>query len=238
MLIFGKRSVIERLKTNPKSILNLYFQEGFEIPEIHNLSRRNKIPTRILFSKKFLKLSRGTLTQGVIAEVERYQYQDIESVFTQATYKKAVLICLDRITDPQNLGAILRICACLGDFFVILPKHESVEINETVIKVACGAENHVPVCRVTNLAHVIRKAKDQGYFIAAAVTQGGEDLRLAKLGFPLCIIFGSEGKGIREGLLKQIDYKLTLPMQGVGLSLNVAMSVGIFCYEAYCQRKM
>jgi 23S rRNA (guanosine2251-2'-O)-methyltransferase len=236
MLIFGKRSVIERLKTNPQSVLNLYFQEGFDNPEIHKLARRNKIPTRNLFSRKFLKLSRGALTQGVIAEVERYKYQDIENIFAGATHRKATLICLDRITDPQNLGAILRICACLGEFSVILPKHESAEINETVMKVACGAENYVSVCRVTNLAHVIKKAKNQGYCTAATVTQGGEDLRLAKLNFPLCIIFGSEGKGIREGLLKHIDYKLTLPMQGVNLSLNVAMTVGIFCYEAYCQR--
>ena len=69
------------------------------------------------------------------------------------------------------------------------------------------------------------------------ILQGGEDLSLARLNFPLCIIFGSEGKGVREGLIKQADYKLTLPMQGANLSLNVAMSVGIFCYEAYCQRK-
>lgn len=237
MLLFGKRSVRERLKTNPKSILNLYLQEGTYHPEILQLSKKNHIPLKNLFPRKFFKLSRGALSQGIIAEVEKFKYQDLEKILDQKGSDQLTLICLDRITDPQNLGAIIRTCACLGKFCVVLPKHESVEINQTVLKVACGAENYVPICRVTNLTYAVRAAQKKMFSTLAAVTQGGEDLNNKKLEFPLCIIFGSEGKGIRQGIINIIDNKVTLPMPGANLSLNVAMSVGIFCYEVSAQRK-
>jgi 23S rRNA (guanosine2251-2'-O)-methyltransferase len=92
------------------------------------------------------------------------------------------------------------------------------------------------VCLVTNLSTAIQKAKKTGYWVAAAVVAGGENPRQANLNFPLAILFGSEGEGIRPGLIKHADYKLTLPMQGAGLSFNVAMAVAIFCYEVSSQK--
>ncbi|MDD5731248.1 MAG: TrmH family RNA methyltransferase, partial [Candidatus Omnitrophica bacterium] len=96
---------------------------------------------------------------------------------------------------------------------------------------------YVPVCLVTNVSLAVQKAKEAGYWIGATVVEGGEYPRNVSLNFPLCLLFGSEGEGIRPGLVKHTDYKLTLPMQGAGLSFNVAMAVGIFCYEIACQRK-
>jgi 23S rRNA (guanosine2251-2'-O)-methyltransferase len=226
---------MERLKVNPKSIKRIYLQEGMPRLEVMDLARKNKITIENLQAKRFFQFAQDAQTQGVMAEVDRFLYRDFDELINQDN--KPILICLDRITDPQNLGVILRNSACFGGFCIVLPKYESAEVNETVLKVACGAENYVPVSLVTNLSTAIQKAKKAGYWVGAAVVEGGEVPRQIKLNFPLALLFGSEGEGIRPGLLKHVDYKLTLPMQGAGLSFNVAMAAGIFCYEASSQRE-
>jgi 23S rRNA (guanosine2251-2'-O)-methyltransferase len=235
MRLYGKRSVIERIGSQPKSVKRIYLLEGASRPEITHLARRNNLFIEVLGRNRFNQLAQGMNTQGVMAEVDKFYYRDLDDIISNEE-NKPTLICLDRINDPQNLGVILRNCACFGDFCVVLPKHESVEVTEAVLKVACGAENYTPVCQVTNLSMAIQKARAQGYWVGATVVDGGTHPRQANFNFPLCLLFGSEGEGIRPGLVKHLDYKLSLPMPGAGLSFNVAMAVAIFCYEVTCQR--
>jgi len=236
MKLFGKRSVSERIKTNPQSIRKIYLQEGLLRPEIAESARKNNLRIETLSVRKFTQFAQGFHTQGVMADVEEIQYADYDEIIAiEPKEKKYTLICLDRINDPQNLGVILRNSACFGGFCIVLPKHETVEITEAVLKVACGAENYVPVCKVSNLSVAVQKAQEHGYWVGATVVQAGEHPGKVKLNFPLCLLFGSEGEGIRKGLIKHIDYKFTLPMRA-GLSFNVAMAVGIFCYEVICQK--
>lgn len=235
MRLYGKRSVIERLRKDPQSIKKIYIQEGIDRPDIIQLGRKNKILLEVISRPRFNQLVQGGAhTQGVIAETVKFQYQDFDEIISLDP--KPVLIFLDRINDPQNLGSIIRSCACLGGFCVVLPKFESVEVTEAVLKVACGGENYVPICLVTNLNIAVLKAKKEGYWIGAAVVEGGQNPRQVELNFPFGIIMGSEGKGVRPGLVKDLDYKLTLPMQGAELSFNVSVAVSIFSYEIVCQR--
>lgn len=236
MRLYGKRSVIERLCSGPKSVRKVYIQEGLSRPDVVNLARKHHVSVDVLQLRRFSQLAGNVHTQGVMAEVDVFHYHDFDEVIGQEV--KPTLICLDRINDPQNLGVILRNCACFGGFCVVLPTHESVAVTEAVLKVACGAENYVPICHVSSLSMAIQKSKEEGYWIGAAVVEGGEHPRQARLNFPLCLVFGSEGEGVRPGLIKHIDYKLTLPMHGAGLSFNVAIAVGIFCYEISCQRNI
>ncbi len=236
MRLYGRRSIIERIKSNPKSVRKVYLQEGLDRRDITNFAHKNNIFTEIIGINKFNQLAQKNQAQGVIADVEGFEYSDFEDIINREDTDKPTLIFLDRINDPQNLGVILRNCACLGGFCIVFPRHESVEVTEAVIKVACGAENYVPVCMVTNLSIAIQKARQLGYWLGATVVEDGMHPRLVNFNFPLCVIFGSEGKGIRPGLLKDIDYKLTLPMQGARLSFNVAMAVGMLCYEINCQK--
>ncbi|MBU3958558.1 MAG: 23S rRNA (guanosine(2251)-2'-O)-methyltransferase RlmB [Candidatus Omnitrophica bacterium] len=235
MRLYGKRSVLERLKADPKSIKKVYLKEGVCRPEIAHLAKKKNIQVESLSAKRFFQLAQNVHAQGVMAEVDKFRYHDFEELISQDKQRQPTLICLDRINDPQNLGVILRNCACFGGFAVVLPKHETTGVTEAVLKVACGGENYTPVCLVTNLSSAIHKAKEQGYWVGATVVEGGQSPRQLKFNFPLCLLFGSEGEGIRPGLLKHIDYKLTLPMQGAGLSFNVAMAVTIFCYELTTQ---
>ena len=236
MYLYGRRSIEERLKANSGNVKRLILEHGgARSPDIAALARSRKVPVELISGVQFRALTRGIHSQGVVAEVDGFSYADIDAVLDDPA--KPTLILLDRINDPQNLGSILRTCACLGGFCVVLPKHESVDVTETVLKVACGAENYVPVCLISSLAVAVDKARRSGYWIAATVVEGGTDPHEGpSMNFPLALIIGSEGEGVRSGLLKDTDYCFTLPMRGAALSLNVAVSVGIFCYEAAAQR--
>ncbi|MFA5320394.1 MAG: 23S rRNA (guanosine(2251)-2'-O)-methyltransferase RlmB [Candidatus Omnitrophota bacterium] len=239
MYLYGKRSINERLLVNPRSVKQVILEHGGgRVPEVAALARSKRIPVELIHTTRFKSITRGIHSQGIIAEVEDFAYADLDEIIGVENTKKPTLILLDRINDPQNLGAILRTCACMGGFCVVLPKHECVDVTETVLKVACGAENYVPVCLLSTLAVAVDKAKEEGYWIAATVVEGGDNPRGTAINFPLALVFGSEGEGVRAGLLKELDYRFTLPMQGAELSLNVANAVSIFCYEITCQRNL
>ncbi|MBN2095647.1 MAG: RNA methyltransferase [Candidatus Aenigmarchaeota archaeon] len=237
MNLYGKRPVIERMRVDPESIRAIYVEGGTHIEELSRIAheigfRLNKIPR-----DKFYRMSRGLNTQGVIAEVEDFVYNDYEDIVSAPDEIKPILVFLDGVTDPQNLGSIIRSLACLGGFCLVLPRRESVDVNETVLRVASGGESHMPICQVSNLSNAIIRAKREGYWIGATVVEGGVNPAKARLNFPLGLIFGSEGQGIRPGLMNRVDYMLTIPMKGADLSFNVAVAATLFCYEAAKQRE-
>ena len=236
MNLYGKNQVMERLKSKPKSIKKIFFNQKSDLAAIRAKANEKKIPFVVLREKEFLIMAKNANTQGVIALVEEFLYQDLDGLLELEQKDKYVLIALSNITDPQNLGSILRTAACFGKFALIIPKHRTVTITETVLRVACGGENYVPIVQVTNLINALEKAKDAGYWVAGSVVDEGENVVNFKFPFPLCLVIGSEGKGIRPGLLSHLDYRLKLLMPGKELSLNAAVATAVFCYEIMKQR--
>ncbi|MBU1086016.1 MAG: 23S rRNA (guanosine(2251)-2'-O)-methyltransferase RlmB [Candidatus Omnitrophica bacterium] len=236
MNLYGKNQVAERLKSNPNSIKKIFFNQKCDLSAMKIIANEKKIPYIFLQDKDFLIMAKDANTQGVIAQVVEFCYEDLDDILKQSKPDKYVLIALSNITDPQNLGSILRTVACFGNFALIIPKHRTASINETVLRVACGGENYVPIVQVTNLISAIQSAKDAGYWVAGSVLEDGEDMTNFKFPFPLCLVIGAEDKGIRQGLLNHLDYKLTLPMPGKELSLNAAVATAVFCYEIMKQR--
>lgn len=236
MLLYGKNSVLERLKANPQSIKKIFIQENFDEPLILNIMKSKNIPSRRVSEKELDRMKRAERAQGVIAEVDKFIYASFEELLSRPRNKQLSFIFLDGITDPQNLGAIIRIAACFGGFAIVIPEHRACEVNETVLAIASGGENFVPISKVANLSNALIKAKEAGYWIAEAVVEGGEDIYKVKFPLPICLVLGSEGKGVRYGVQKQLDLKVTLPMKGAALSFNVAMACAIFCYEITRQK--
>lgn len=236
MFLYGKNSVLERIKVNPGSIKRIYLRDNFKDPKLTELIRSANIPTEYVSEKKLTRIKRADRLQGIVAEIGDYRCTPYPELLNQNKYKNFTHIFLDRINDPHNLGSIIRSAACFGRFGVVIPKHNACEVNETVLHVASGGENYIPVSLHTNLSLALREAKDHGFWVAGTVVEGGEDLNRTSLPFPLCLVMGSEGKGIRYGLEKQLDLKITLPMEGAALSFNVAMAAAIFCYEIDRQR--
>jgi len=227
--------VLERLRAAPKTIRTLMIQQDTGAAEIVKAAQAAGIPFLSKSKQEFAQIAPDAHTQGVLAEVGEFRYAEIEDLLRRPE-PRPTLILLDRVTDPQNLGAILRTLACFGGFAVVVPKHDSAEVTETVLRVACGGENYVPVARVTNLGTASEKAKKAGYWIAGTAPTGGTPLHSADWPVPLAVVLGSEGSGIRPGLEKQMELSLTLPMPGAALSFNVATAAALIAYEVTRRR--
>jgi len=238
MRLFGRNSVVERLRFNPKSIKKIYIQHGFKgTLQIHRQARRWNIPILPVTQSKMMKIGRDKNTQGVMGDVEDFAYVPYDELLETALNKKRSLIFLDGVTDPQNLGAIIRSLACLGKFSIVLPTKDSVSVTEAVLRVASGGDNYVPIAKVSNLGNAIKKAQREGFQIAGAVLKEGNDLNEFKLPHPLGLVVGSEQKGIRDVISKHLDVKLSIPMACDTLSFNVAHATAVLCYEITKQKK-
>ncbi len=236
MYLYGKNSVLERLRANPGSIRKIYIQDNFNAPDIIKAIKSKKIPITKVNEKELLKIKRADRLQGIVAESEKFKYIPFEELLQKSDKDRPSFIFLDGLNDPHNLGSILRIAACFGGLAIVIPEHGSCEINETVMHVASGGENFVPVSKVTNLSTTLLKAKKAGYWAVGTVVEEGEDINKTSLPFPLCLVLGAEGKGIRYGIQKHLDMKVSLPMKGAKLSFNVAMASAIFAHEIAKQR--
>lgn len=175
--------------------------------------------------------------QGAIAVVVgRYAYADLEDMFAAAGAREEPprIVALDQVTDPHNLGAVIRSAHVLGAHGVVIPQDRSAEVTPAVVKASAGATEHLAVARVKNLARALEELKSRGLW-NVAVTSGAEARPLWEIdkGTPLCLVLGSEGKGIRPLVQRQCDYSGAIPMRGQGVgSLNVSVAAGVALYEA------
>jgi len=238
MLLYGKNSVYERIKTRPETVRKVFLKEGFSSPEIEKALSRNGIVCSKVSDKKLSSIKSKKDLQGIVAEVDKFTYASFDALLS-GKEKGNTLFFLDRINDPQNLGVIIRTAACFGGISIVIPEFEACGVTDAVLHVASGGENYVRISRVKNLTHAISAAKEEGFWIAGGILDdSAQDIGSFKFSFPLGLVLGSEGRGIRYGIDKHLDFKVRIPMEGVGISLNVAVSSAVFCYEISKQRSI
>jgi 23S rRNA (guanosine2251-2'-O)-methyltransferase len=237
MKLYGKNPVLERIKSNPRSIKKIYIELGH--PEVRYLQMKAR-QYGIVFIQvprsKIEKLARAVNTQGILVEIDDFAYLPYKELVELAIKKRYVLLFLDELNDPQNLGGIMRSLACLGNFALVLPTHHSVEVTDTVLRVACGGDNYLPVAKVSNLSQAIGLAKENGFWIAGAVTKDGQSIFETQFPFPLGFVIGSEQKGIRDVIKKQLDVQFTVPSAHERMSLNAAQAAAMVAFEIVRQR--
>ena len=239
MKLYGRNPVLERLKANPKSIRKIYLTENQgDESFIRRKASAFKIPVVSVPHSQMVKIGRSLNTQGVLAEVEDFNYAEFDKLLETALAQNHTILFLDNLNDPQNLGVIIRSAASLGGFAIVLPARESVEVTEAVLRVASGTDSYMTIAQVNNLSQAIIKAKEKGYWVAGAVVEGGKNIYETSLPFPLSLVLGSEQKGIREGVRNKLDLQIMIPMAHQRLSLNVAQAATIFCYEITRQKKL
>lgn len=229
--LYGKHPVLERIKARPGTIKKLYLQKQTDLSEIVVACKSSGLRFDSVEKNDFSRKYGDLHTQGVVAEVGEFEYTPFAEVLSDCVKNAAIPVFLDGITDPQNLGSIIRNLACLGGFSLVLPEHDSAGVNETVLRVAAGGENYLKIAKVTNIATALKKVKDMGILITGADTEKALDLTKTDVPLPLAVVVGSEGKGIRPGVRKQLDLALTIPMDGAPLSYNAAVATVLFCYE-------
>jgi len=229
---------MERLRVDPKSITKIFVEQAYKgTGNIQKKARQWGVPVFVVPTSKMMKMARDKNAQGVLADVGDYGYLDYDVLLDNALKKRRCLVFLDGLTDPQNLGAIMRSLACLGKFSIVLPTHDSVSVTETVLRIASGGDNYVQVSRVANLNNAIKKAKDAGFAIVGAVVKGGTSLDDAEFDFPIGLVIGSEQKGISERIQGQLDLQVTIPMAAETVSFNAAQATTVLCYEITRQEK-
>lgn len=238
MKLYGRNPVLERLRTNPRSIQKIYLAQGHrDGAYIRKKAARWGLTVIVVPASRLVKLARNVNVQGVLAEIEGFAYADFRELLEPAPAKRPALVFLDGVTDPQNLGAMIRSLGGLGGFALVLPTHRSAGVTEVVLRVACGGENFMRIAQVKNLATAVMAAREAGFWIAATVVSGGTPLPEAELNFPLGLIVGSEDKGVRDIVKKHADRLLSIPMAHPRMSLNVAQAATLLAYEVVRRRR-
>lgn len=201
-------------------------------------AEQRRIPIERLSAKEMNRRFADYTHQGVVARADplpEYIESDLVSLW-EASKKPALILILDGITDPHNLGACLRSADAAGVDFVILPKDKSASVTPVVSKVACGAAESVPIVRVTNLARAMEVLKQQGVWIYGAAGEAQTSLYQLDCTLSIGLIMGAEEKGMRHLTRERCDDLFALPMRGVVPSLNVSVATGVCLYEVVRQR--
>lgn len=228
-LIFGRNPVKESLRSD--RVLRVYLEKGFSDRTVLDLVESKHIPT-VYVDKKELDLVCEGVHQGLAADTKGYSYCSLEQIINASKKEtRPIVVLLDGINDPHNLGAILRSCDVFGVTGVIMAKHNQVMLNATVAKTSAGAINYVPVALVSNLNNAIRELKDNGFWIVSSDGSGNTSYKEVKYDFPTALVVGSEGQGVSQLVLKNSDFIVKIPMFGKVNSLNASVAAGIFLAE-------
>lgn len=237
--IEGRNPVIEAIK-NDREIDKLMIANGAKegsIKKIIAMAKEKNIVIQYVDKHKLDEISTSHAHQGVIASVSEYEYYELDELIQSVTEKgeDPFFIILDEITDPHNLGSIIRTADAVGAHGVIIPKRRSVHITPTVVKASAGAVEYVPVCKVTNIVNTIKTLKEHGLWIAAA-DMDGQTFYEQNLTGPIGLVIGSEGFGISRLVKKNCDFTVKMPMVGNVTSLNASVAGSILLYEIFKQR--
>ena len=240
--VYGVHAVAALLAQRPASIKKLLLARGAKNAQLDALVEKivaAGIAVQMVPRAELDALSPGARHQGVIAVVRAGSYERSEKSlpeFLAALTEPALLLVLDGLQDPHNLGACLRTADAAGAHALIMPRDRAVGITPVVHKVACGAVESVPVFSVTNLARTLRVLRDAGIWIYGASGDAGEGVFSSDLLGPVALVLGSEGKGLRRLTREHCDHLLAIPMAGQVESLNVSVAAGVLLFEARRQR--
>jgi 23S rRNA (guanosine2251-2'-O)-methyltransferase len=242
--IYGLAPVLEALRARRREIQKILIATGSNPTRLNELietARRARIPVEKRERRALDELTQNANHQGVVAltaqRAQKNAYVDAEAIL-DSMGSPPLLVLLDGIEDPHNLGAVLRTCEGAGVDGVFIPEHRAAGLNETVAKTSAGAVEYVRVARVTNLVPLIDELKDRGVWVVGV--EGGTknvysdfDLKI-----PLAVVLGSEGKGIRRLIKEKCDAIISIPMRGQINSLNVSVASGVVLFEIIRQRRL
>lgn len=240
--IFGYHAVMAVLLQTPKHVTCVYLQnkkQDEHAQEILQLAQTHKVPVEYLSRDRLGEMVYHGNHQGVVAAVTRsgdYTEDDLELILDKITTPPLLLI-LDGVQDPHNLGACLRTANAAGVHAVIAPKDRACGLTPTVYKVASGAVEATPFIQVTNLARTMRTLKELNVWIYGAAEEGTQSIYQADFKGPVALVFGAEGEGLRRLTRELCDFLVKIPMSGVVPNLNVSVATGVCLFEAVRQRQ-
>ncbi|MFA5323300.1 MAG: 23S rRNA (guanosine(2251)-2'-O)-methyltransferase RlmB [Smithella sp.] len=240
-IIYGINPIRDLLRQNKggwEKIVIASGRSGSSVEEIIENARIKKIPVEFCQRKYLDKLAGTPENQGVIALCKPFAYSDLDVLIKNRnrSFNFDLILVLDSIMDPQNLGSIIRTAHCLGANGVVIPEDRAAQVTAAVNKASAGSVGQIPVARVINLAQALDYLKDNGFWTFGAEAHGGKKLKEMDFNCSVALVLGSEAKGIRPLVKKKCDFLVTIPIAGNFDSLNVSVAAGIIQYEILCQR--
>lgn len=238
-MIIGRNPVMEALQSGRpihkvlvSDQLNKQSQQ-----QLQKAVKKSNTTMQVVPKKRLDQLSDGK-HQGMVAFVAAYEYASVDMILQRAEEEQVapLILILDEIEDPHNLGAILRTADATGVHGVIIPKRRAVGLTETVAKASAGAIEHIPVARVTNIATTIDQLKQKNIWVVGTDERGSDDYRTLDGETALAIVIGNEGKGISRLVKEKCDWMVHLPMKGAIPSLNASVASSLLMYEVYRKR--
>ena len=238
--IYGFNPVIEALESGSE-IDKILLKDGIKhskASKITALAKEKKIPFQFVNQSKLDTLTEGANHQGVLAFSAVHKYYTVDEILASAAEKNEppFIVILDSVTDPHNLGSIIRTANAAGAHGVIIPKNRSAGLSSTVFKVSAGASEYTMVAKVTNLSRTVEDLKKKGVWVAGTALEAEGYHFDTDLKGPLAVIIGSEGEGMSRILREKCDFLVKIPMLGRIESLNASVAAGILLYEAVRQR--
>ena len=240
-LLFGINTVEAALTHDPKNILELYIEadsHNARLKELSEKAREAGVKPHARDKAALDKMTGGARHQGAVARYKTPPPRAENELYAlvENAQKDTLLLVLDGVTDPHNLGACLRVADAAGAHAVIAPRDRAVGLNATAAKVASGAADTVPYITVTNLARALRELKEAGVWVVGTAGDASASLYETKLDGPVALVLGAEGEGMRRLTRETCDEVMQIPMAGTVESLNVSVASGVCLFEAVRQR--
>ena len=236
MLVEG-RNAVEAALGGDVTVEKVLVQKNVTNPKFIQKIKNSGISYQFLDKAALDRMSKSKNHQGFIALVTEYKYYSIDEIIENA-YRdgiQPIILILDGIEDPHNLGSIIRTAECMGVSGLVIPKNRAATVNETVMRVSAGAAAHAKICKVTNINQEIERLKEKGFWVYACES-GGVPAAGTNLTGPLAIILGGENTGVKHLTLKLADGVVSIPMFGKTTSLNVSSAAAMILYEINRQR--
>ncbi len=237
--LFGFHAVLARLRADPSSVIEIFLDEGRDdarAKDLVALAQSRGVTVMRVPAKRLDGFYGGGRHQGVVARVQEKPARESLDELLDALAEPALLLVLDGVTDPHNLGACLRVADAAGAHAVVSPRDRAAGINATVSKVASGAAETMPYFMVTNLARTLDELKQRAIWIVGADERAGDTLYAAELPESIAWVLGAEGEGMRRLTRERCDTLVRIPMQGSVASLNVSVASGICLFESRRRR--
>jgi 23S rRNA (guanosine2251-2'-O)-methyltransferase len=242
--LYGVNPVLEVLRAGRRSIEEIIIAEGAHdarLRELIELARARQVPVRRAPRVSLDRLTGTARHQGVVARVAAARYADAEVLLDSVgamvgSETEPLIVVLDGVEDPRNLGAILRTAECAGAHGVFVPERRAVGLTDTVAKAAAGAVEHVPVARVTNLTRLIEQLKERNVWVVGAAPDAPLIYSDWDWTRPSALVLGGEGSGLRRLVRENCDALVRIPVLGKIESLNVSVAAGVILYESVRQR--
>ena len=235
-VIYGINPLLEVVLSHPAMLEKIFVAEGRggeAVQKILKLAANHRIPVECSGRDRLEKLAPRQVHQGIVGLCREHAYSTVDEIIANRHVKSRydLVVLLDQVTDPQNLGSIIRTAHCSGANGIIIPENRAASVTASVAKASAGTFQHLPVAMVVNLVRTIEYLKERKFWIYGADAEGTSDIRTPDYEGHVALVMGSEGREIRPLIRKHCDFLIAIPMRGRVASLNVSVAAGVILFD-------